>query len=124
MKLLLSLFAPCALVAWLFAPPAVAADPIPEYDLLITNGRVVDGTGNPWFHGDVAITGDKIVAVGRVPEGKAKRTIRKGGRTAAGQRPDIKKAYVTLKAGEKLPFFDEPEADKKADKKAAKKETK
>src|SRR5204863_2491104 len=34
-----------------------------------------DGTGNPWFHGDVAIKGDKIVAVGRVPEGKAKRTL-------------------------------------------------
>jgi N-acyl-D-aspartate/D-glutamate deacylase len=35
----------------------------------------VDGTGNPWFHGDVAIRGDKIVAVGRAPAGKAKRTI-------------------------------------------------
>jgi N-acyl-D-amino-acid deacylase len=47
----------------------------PEYDLVVRNGRVVDGSGNPWFFGDVAITGDKIVAVGRVPEGKAKRTI-------------------------------------------------
>src|SRR5437867_11042060 len=46
-----------------------------EYDLLIRNGRIVDGSGNPWFHGDVAIAGDKIVAVGRVPEGKAKRVI-------------------------------------------------
>ena len=61
MKLLLSLFAPCALVACLFALPARAADPVPEYDLLITNGRVADGTGNPWFHGAVAIKGDKIV---------------------------------------------------------------
>ncbi len=72
MKLLLSLL-PCALA--LFAFPAPAAEPVPEYDLVIRNGRVVDGTGNPWFHGDVAIRGDKIVAVGRVPEGKAKRTI-------------------------------------------------
>jgi N-acyl-D-amino-acid deacylase len=72
-KLLLSLFAPGALVLTLFALPAPAAEP--EYDLLITNGRIVDGTGNPWFHGDVAITKDRIVAVGRVPEGKAKRTI-------------------------------------------------
>uniref|UniRef100_A0A831TK53 D-aminoacylase n=1 Tax=Thermorudis peleae TaxID=1382356 RepID=A0A831TK53_9BACT len=32
-------------------------------DVLIRGGRVVDGTGNPWFYGDVAIEGDRIVAV-------------------------------------------------------------
>jgi len=26
-----------------------------EYDLIIRNGKIVDGSGNPWFHGDVAI---------------------------------------------------------------------
>src|SRR5262249_34415360 len=31
--------------------------------LLILNGRIVDGTGNPWFYGDVAIRGDRIVGV-------------------------------------------------------------
>jgi N-acyl-D-aspartate/D-glutamate deacylase len=74
-KLFLPLLAVVALVAGLcaFPSPAVAAEP--AYDLLITNGRVVDGTGNPWFVGDVAITKDRIVAVGRVPEGKAKRVI-------------------------------------------------
>jgi N-acyl-D-aspartate/D-glutamate deacylase len=44
------------------------------YDLIIRGGRIVDGTGNPWFHGDVAIRGDKIAAVGAVG-GEAKRTI-------------------------------------------------
>ena len=34
------------------------------YDVLIRNGRVFDGMGNPWFHADVAINGDRIVAVG------------------------------------------------------------
>lgn len=59
-------------------------------------------------------------------KGKAKRTVRKGGRAVQGQRSDIRKAYVALKEGEKLPFFDTPEdkKDKKADKKAAKKEEK
>ena len=59
-------------------------------------------------------------------KGKAKRTVRKGGRAVSGQQSDRKKAYVTLKEGEKLPFFDTPEdkKDKKADKKAAKKEEK
>jgi N-acyl-D-aspartate/D-glutamate deacylase len=57
----------------MLALPVPAAEP--EYDLLIRNGRIVDGTGNPWFYGDLAIVGDQIVAVGRVPDAKAKRTI-------------------------------------------------
>ena len=58
-------------------------------------------------------------------KGKTKRTVRKGGRPVNGQRSDMKKAYVTLKEGDKLPFFEvEEEADKKAEKKTAKKETK
>lgn len=58
-------------------------------------------------------------------KGKVKRTVRKGGRPVMGKRSDFKKAYVTLKEGDKLPFFADPEEDKKADKKAKKeKETK
>ena len=33
------------------------------YDLVISNARIVDGTGNPWFHGDLAINGDRIARV-------------------------------------------------------------
>jgi N-acyl-D-amino-acid deacylase len=44
-------------------------------DLLIRGGRVVDGSGNPWFTGDVAISGNRIVAVGRGLDRKAKKTI-------------------------------------------------
>lgn len=50
-----------------------AADP--EYDLVVRGGTVVDGTGNPWVHADVAIRGDKIAFVGRVPAGAGKREI-------------------------------------------------
>ncbi|HYZ84399.1 MAG TPA: D-aminoacylase [Bryobacteraceae bacterium] len=38
-----------------------------SYDLLIQNGRIFDGTGNPWFYGDIAVQGDTIVQVGRIP---------------------------------------------------------
>jgi len=45
----------------------------PVYDLLITNARIVDGSGNPWFRADVAIREGRIVRVGRVaPETAAK----------------------------------------------------
>jgi N-acyl-D-amino-acid deacylase len=47
-----------------------------QYDVLIRNGRVMDGSGNPWTYADVAITGDKIALIGRAPAGAtAKRTI-------------------------------------------------
>jgi N-acyl-D-amino-acid deacylase len=45
------------------------------FDLLIRNGRVVDGTGLPWFRADVAISGDRITAVGRLDTAAAKRTL-------------------------------------------------
>ncbi len=37
------------------------------FDILIRGGKIVDGTGNPWFLGDVAIRGDRIDAVGPLP---------------------------------------------------------
>lgn len=61
------------LVVTLAASPLVAAEPV--FDLVIRGGRVVDGTGNPWFHGDVALRGDRIAAVGRVAAGQARREI-------------------------------------------------
>src|SRR5580700_6611107 len=64
----------CAVAASLLLAVPVRADEAP-YDLILRNGKIVDGTGNPWFVGDVAIRGDRIVAVGRVPAGPAKREI-------------------------------------------------
>src|SRR5687767_12412847 len=49
------------------------------YDLLITNGTIVDGTGAPRFKGDVAVQGGKIAAVGKV-QGAAAETIDAAGK--------------------------------------------
>lgn len=45
------------------------------YDLLIKNGRIVDGTGSPWYTGDIAVKDDKIVAIGNLSNTSAKRSI-------------------------------------------------
>jgi N-acyl-D-aspartate/D-glutamate deacylase len=60
-------------------PPQVTA---PSYDTLITNARIVDGTGGAARHGSIAIAGGKIAAVGEV-SGTAIRTIDAKGRTVA-----------------------------------------
>jgi N-acyl-D-amino-acid deacylase len=41
-------------------------------DLVIRNARIVDGTGNPWYRGDIAIAGGKIAAIGRIEGGAAR----------------------------------------------------
>ena len=46
-----------------------------DFDILIENGKVVDGTGNPWFYADVGITGNSIVAVGDLASKTARKTI-------------------------------------------------
>lgn len=55
------------------APGSHAADE--PYDLVLRNGTIVDGSGNPWFYGDLAIRGDRIAAVGRLPHQQARRVI-------------------------------------------------
>src|SRR5256714_12662584 len=49
--------------------------PKPVLDLKITNARIVDGTGAPWFRGDVGVRGDTIVAVGDLSNVSASSTI-------------------------------------------------
>ncbi len=46
-----------------------------EYDLIIRNGHILDGTGNPWYAADIAIQGDRIAAIGNLHEAHAKSEI-------------------------------------------------
>src|SRR5215831_4542680 len=61
------------LLAAAVAAPAVAAGP--ACDLLFAGGRVVDGTGAPWFRADVCVVGDKVAAVGKLDKRPARRRI-------------------------------------------------
>jgi N-acyl-D-amino-acid deacylase len=60
-----------------------AAPETETYDLLIRNGRIVDGTGNPWFRGDVAIRGDRIAAIGPLLKAHGHREIDAQGRVVS-----------------------------------------
>jgi dihydroorotase/N-acyl-D-amino-acid deacylase len=53
------------------------------YDVLIVNGRVIDGTGSPWYSADIGITGGRIAAIGRLDGAAAKQRIDAAGAVVA-----------------------------------------
>jgi len=65
-------------------PQESASAPVPaDYDLIIRNGHIIDGAGNPWFAADVAIKGDRISAIGDLRDAHAQRKIDAAGRIVA-----------------------------------------
>jgi len=59
--------------------PAQTAD----FDLVITNGHIIDGTGSPWYSGDVGIREGRIAAIGNLAAAHRKRTIDAAGKVVA-----------------------------------------
>jgi N-acyl-D-amino-acid deacylase len=64
----------------LFALPLTAVDP---YDVVIRNGRVADGSGNPWFRADVGVRAGRIAAVGDLGNASAYKTVDAANRIVA-----------------------------------------
>jgi dihydroorotase/N-acyl-D-amino-acid deacylase len=65
-------------------PPSLAADhALSAYDLIIEHGRIVDGTGAPWFTADIGIRAGRIAAIGRLDKAAAKQRIDAIGRVVA-----------------------------------------
>ncbi len=52
-------------------------------DIVIHGGRIIDGAGNPWYVGDIAISDGRIVAIGKIPGGIARRVIEAKGLVVA-----------------------------------------
>jgi N-acyl-D-amino-acid deacylase len=66
------------------APASTAAASAPaRFDVVIANGRIVDGTGAPWFAADIGIVGDRITAVGRLADAAAATRIDASGLVVA-----------------------------------------
>ena len=66
----------------LVATAGVAVPPA-AFDLVIANGRIIDGTGSPWYAADIGIKAGRIVAIGRLDKAQATRRIDAGGRVVA-----------------------------------------
>lgn len=62
------------------APSASEAQGIEAFDMLIHGGRVLDGTGNPWFRADIGVSDGRIVAVGILDNARAERVVDATGR--------------------------------------------
>lgn len=57
-----------------------AGQPHEEYDVLIRNGHILDGSGGPWYSADIGIRGDRIVAIGKLDGAQAKKVVDATGR--------------------------------------------
>jgi dihydroorotase/N-acyl-D-amino-acid deacylase len=71
------------------------------YDLLIQNGRVIDGSGNPWFYGDVALRGDKVAAIaprGRIDAANAREVVDATGHVVC-------PGFIDIQSHSIIPFF-------------------
>ena len=75
-----------------------------QYDIVISNGKIVDGTGNPWFYGDVAISGDHIARLtpaGMLHDAAAKERVDARGLVVAPGVIDIQaQSYAELLSGD------------------------
>ncbi len=92
-----------ALVVVLVVAPTrnVAAED--KFDVVLQNGRIVDGTGAPWYYGDVGIRDGKIVRIGRIRDAKAGRTIDAAGLTVA-------PGFIDMMGQTATPFIEDPAA--------------
>ena len=76
----------------------------PTYDLLIRNARIVDGTGSPWYRGDIALRGEAIARIAPRIDGPASRTIDAGGHMVA-------PGFIDIHTHARRGIFDVPTAD-------------
>jgi dihydroorotase/N-acyl-D-amino-acid deacylase len=81
MQRLVVLFSRALGLLVLAVPLGRAADT--HYDLIVRNGRVIDGTGSPWYAADVAIRDGRIAAIGKLGSARALRSIDAHGQVVA-----------------------------------------
>ena len=76
------------------------------FDLIIRNGRVMDGSGNPWYRADVGITGDRITRIGNIGTETAGRVIDANGMI-------VSPGFIDIHSHSDYPILIEPEGHSK-----------
>jgi N-acyl-D-amino-acid deacylase len=76
---------------------ACGATQAQSYDLVILNGKVIDGSGNPWFYADVAIQNGKVVRIGNLKDVTTKKVIDASGLIVA---PGFIDVHAHIEGGE------------------------
>src|SRR5207302_1006666 len=71
-----------AFLSALLIPPRIGAQSAP-FDIVIMHGRIIDGTGSPWYSGDIGIRGGKIAAIGNLANATRTRTMEAHGQIVA-----------------------------------------
>src|SRR5258707_256949 len=69
-----------------------------DFDLLLTGGRIVDGSGNPWYRADIGIRDGRIAEIGRLAGRPAKRTIAVANQV-------ISPGFIDMMGNTTLPFL-------------------
>jgi len=101
MRATLALFLAIAIAALVASTPGAQA---PTYDLLIKNGRIIDGTGSPWYRGDLAVRGDTIARIAPRIDAPATRVIDAAGKVVA-------PGFIDLHTHSRRNIFQVPTAD-------------
>jgi len=78
-----SLFGLCLILSVAAVFPFGWAGQNQDFDVLIINGKIIDGTGNPWFYGDLGIVGDTIVEIGELKGRSADKIINARGKAVS-----------------------------------------
>ncbi|WP_428308091.1 serine hydrolase [Lacipirellula sp.] len=90
---------PMALLLWISM--GQGDEPAQHFDVLITGGRVVDGTGAPWYRADVGVRDGRIAAIGRLEGAKGRETIDATGLIVA-------PGFIDMMGQTANPMFDDP----------------
>jgi dihydroorotase/N-acyl-D-amino-acid deacylase len=75
-----------------------------QFDVILSQGKIVDGTGNPWFYADIGIRGDQIAAIGKLDSASAKERLNVRGLVVA-------PGFIDIHSHSRRAIFDSPSAE-------------
>ncbi|MDP2949351.1 MAG: amidohydrolase family protein, partial [Chloroflexota bacterium] len=83
------------------------------FDLVITGGRVLDGSGNPWYWADVGVKDGRIAAIARVQPGASSPLVGKAPVTVNARGKVVTPGFIDTHSHSDLPLLVNPTADSK-----------